>query len=505
MAPSFQLPFRGLGLSSNLSVHDVPQPWALLAAEPGLFDVVEYSAPLDLETARREASLFPVLWEARERVPVLLHPVHLNLYGPELETEAALASLDAHARAVGSAWVGNDVGWWHSHGQPFPGYLYLPPPLSEDGLADAVAHASHVQAHLSVPLVLENPLAGWRGGRLHVLDFMAELHRRTGCPLLLDVGHLFSAQLAAGLPPDTGLDGFPLEAVVEVHLAGGVVTRDGSGRGFYADDHTQPVREELFELLAALLPKLPSLRALIFEGDGHPADIAARTLRRLRSLWPVRAASPLTWPAQRPATGSFASQSAPWTLFDAAYGEGGGSDAETPGTSLDRDYRLAVLADVLDRGWPLSRLLLAGSREALSAFAASAQFRTHFQQGRALELAFGAWARAEVRARPDAAALGALAFDSWAQALASGPTRGSFPVNLGEALFAARALRCHLGARAWASGFLDTSGLAGLAQVVARAAPEPWPVRAVWESGRLGIYPAKGRNMEAQAENGDAL
>jgi uncharacterized protein (UPF0276 family) len=501
---SFQLPFRGLGLSSNLSLHDVPQPWALLAAEPGLFDVVEYSAPLDLERARREASLFAVLWEARDRVPVLFHPVHLNLYGPELESEEALASLDGHARAVGSAWVGNDVGWWHSQGQPLPGYLYLPPPLSAAGLADAVAHASHVQAHLSVPLVLENPLAVWRRGSLHVLDFMAELHRRTGCLLLLDVGHLFSAQLAAGLPLDTGLDDFPLEAVVEVHLAGGVVTRGATGEGFYADDHTQPVREELFGLLEALLPKLTSLRALVFEGDGHPADIAALTLRRLRALWPLRAAPPLPWPARPPTPVSFVSQSAPWRLFDAAYGEGRAADEGTEGLALDRDYRLAVLADVLDGHWPLSRLLLAGSREALSAFAASAQFRTHFEQGRALELAFGAWARAEVRARPDAAGLGALAFDSWAQGLASGATRGSFPVDLGEALFALRALRRHLGARAWASGALDTTGLEGLAQVVARAAPHPWPVRAVWEAGRLRIYPEKGRNMEARAENGDA-
>ena len=127
------LPFRGLGLSSNLSVLDVPQPWALLQAEPGLFDVVEYSAPLELGQARREASLFPTLWEARERVPVLFHPVHLNLYGPELEAKEALANLDAHARAVGSAWVGNDVGWWHSGGEPLPGYLYLPPPLSPAG------------------------------------------------------------------------------------------------------------------------------------------------------------------------------------------------------------------------------------------------------------------------------------------------------------------------------------------------------------------------------------
>jgi uncharacterized protein len=486
------LPFRGLGLSSNLSVHDVAQPWALLEAEPGLFDVVEYSAPLELSQARREASLFATLWEARERLPVLFHPVHLNLYGPELEDEEALASLDAHARAVGSAWVGNDVGWWHSRGQPFPGYLYLPPPLSSEGLADAAAHASHVQAHLSVPLVLENPVAVWRRGGLHVLDFMAELHRRTGCPLLLDLGHLYSAQLAGGLSLTAGLDGFPLEAVVEVHLAGGVVTRSASGRGYYADDHTQPVREELFTLLEGLLPRLSSLRALVFEGDGHPADIAARTLRRLRTLWPQRTAPPLPWALQRAAASPLVGDSAPWTLFGAAYGEvpGGVEDAE--GLALDRSYRLAVLADALDKEWPLSRLLLAGAQTSLAGFAASEQFRAHFETGRPLALAFGAWARVRVRERPEPAAVQALAFDSWAQALASGPRQGTFPLDLSEALFASRALRRHLGARAWAGGGVDMSGLEGLAQVVARAPARRWPVHAVWESGRLCVYPGEG-------------
>ncbi len=496
------LPFRGLGLSSNLSVQDVPQPWALLQAQPGLFDVVEYSAPLELAQARREASLFPVLWEARDTVPVLFHPVHLNLYGPELEDVSALAHLDAHAREVRSAWVGNDVGWWHRRGQPFPGYLYLPPPLTEEGLADAAVHAAHVQGHLSVPLVLENPVAGWRSGGLHVLDFMGALHQRTGCPLLLDLGHLLSAQLASGLPLDAGLDGFPLQAVVEVHLAGGVVTRSASGRGFYADDHTQPVREEVFGLLADLLPRLPSLRALVFEGDGHPPDIAAQTLRRLRALWPVRAGAALAWPGRASPGTARLGASAPWAQWQAAYGPWSEAVEDPEGLAADRHYRLAVLADALDRAWPLARLVLAGRREDLESFAASEEFRAQWDTGTPLLSAFGAWARARLRATPEPAGLGALAFDTWAQALAHGKGQGRFPVDLSEALFAARALRRHLGTRAWATGLLESSGLGGLAQVVARAPPGPWAVRAVWEGGRLGV--ASGGNVEARGENGDA-
>jgi uncharacterized protein (UPF0276 family) len=220
MAPSpesWTLPWRGLGLSSNLSAGDQPHPYRLLDEDPELFDFVEYSAPLSLAETKKHATLFPEMYRRLKEVPVLFHPVHLNLYGPVLESGEDIADLDAHARTVGSAWVGNDVGWWHSGGQPFPGYLYFTPPFTHEGLQDCAAHALHVQAGLSLPLTLENPAVFARRGEMHVLDFMARLQARTGLPLLLDLGHLFSYQLAAGLPLETGLDGFPFDRVIEIH------------------------------------------------------------------------------------------------------------------------------------------------------------------------------------------------------------------------------------------------------------------------------------------------
>jgi uncharacterized protein (UPF0276 family) len=490
-AAAWQLPWRGLGLSSNLDAGDAPHPYRLLAESPGLFDFVEYSAPLSLDETRAHASLFPEMWECRGEVPVLFHPVHLNLYGPELEPVKALADLDAHARAVGSAWVGNDIGWWHSGGQPFPGYLYVTPPFTEAGVRDSVAHALHVQSHLSVPLALENPAAFARRGELHVLDFMARVHARTGLPLLLDLGHLLSYQLAAGLPLEAGLDGFPLEHVIELHLAGGVITRR-QGRGYYVDDHTQPVREELFGLLESLLPRCPSLRAVTFEGDGHPLQVAALTLRRLRKLVPATPRPPLALtPVKAPAP-ALTRESEPWSLFETGYGaraEAAGGDAE--GARAETDFRLAVVAEALDRDWPVSRLLLAGTREGLCAFTTSREFRELFEgQGRSPGHAFAAWTRRQLRERPDEGAAAALSFETFLPGafmtrpppgpgpgqvgLAEDVRVGTFPVDLTELVFAAKSLRRHLTGRAWACEVLDVSGLEALAQVARRPAPGPW-------------------------------
>src|SRR5262249_39422277 len=183
-----------------------------------------------------------------------------------------------------SAGARRGPGGGRVHGQALPGYLYLPPAFSGAGLEVAVAHALHVASALSVPLALENPVVVQRNGPLHVLDFMGRLHARTGCPLVLDVGHLVAAQLASRLPLETGLDGFPFEAVIEVHVAGAVITRTPEGRGVYLDDHGQPLRSEVLALLAEVLPRCRALRALVFEGDGHPVGAARRTLATLRTM-----------------------------------------------------------------------------------------------------------------------------------------------------------------------------------------------------------------------------
>lgn len=496
---SAKLPWRGLGISSNLGTDDLPDVFRLRDTAPDAFDFVEYSAPLSLDEARREAGRFDELLARRDELPVVYHPVHLNLYGPEFESDERLAQLREHLREVGSPWVGNDVGWWHHRNVPFPGYLYIPPPFTEDGVRDAAEHALRIQEAIDVPLLLENPAIQARNGELHVLDFMARLHARTGLGLILDLGHLLSHQLSLGLAADDGLDGFPLDQVLEIHIAGGVVTRRGERR-FYVDDHTQPVREELFELLEQVLPRCTRLRALTFEGDGHPDDLALRTLRRLRTILQRFTPSECEAPTATAKPERAPLRTRPWELFDQVYAEKGA--IEDPfGMRAEADFRLAVLAEKIDRHFPLTRLLLAGKREQLAGFAGSDEFRSLFErEDRALPQVFAAWARARLRAEPDPAAEAALALETWANALlgrnveppqpgraglAEDVRLGRFAVDLTELIHARHALERHLQGRAWASGLLEQTGFESLRQTARRAAQGPWNVAVRW--GRRGL------------------
>ncbi|PZR15533.1 MAG: hypothetical protein DI536_08780 [Archangium gephyra] len=461
------LPVLGLGLSSNAQTADFPRPYALLDAQPGLYDYVEYSAPLDIDVARAEATLFPEMEKRRADVPLVYHPVHINLWGPELEDAERLAACAAHVEAVGSPWVSNDVGWWHHRGQALPGYLYLSPPLSAEGVEQCVAHAVHVKNAMPVPMLLENPTVMTARGALHVLDFMEKLSTASACDVLLDVGHLFSHQLARGLSLTEGLDSFPWERVRQLHIAGGVVKGQT-----YLDDHPQPIRDEVWALFADVLKRCSRLCAVTYEGDGHPDVVAVANLKKLRGLHLPSPRALAEGQARAPELPSTAlTATGVWALLDQTLRE----------PSPELDFRLTVLAEALDREVPISRRAVAPSADQLRHY----PLREWLEHGaRPLADHFLAWAMKESR-RPELAGADALvSLELWArttharaQRATPGPVDATFPMNLTEALHAFHALSRH------------DAGWDGLLQCARRATPGPWRLRLSARGASVHIDP----------------
>jgi hypothetical protein len=294
--------------------------------------------------------------------------------------------------------VSNDVAWWHSAGRLWPGYQYVAPPFSARGIEDCVAHARHVQSAIAVPLLLENPAVIARRGEMHVLEFMAELHARTGCMLLLDLGHLISFQLTAGVALETGLDAFPLDAVQEIHVAGGMIASRGERR-FYFDAHAEPVREELFGLLAEILPRCTRLRAITYEADGHAEEMAAVNLGRLRRIIDAHGGAEdlptRTSTSASASTGASLSGEA-WAIAAHAYA---GTGPDPDGSAVERDYRVAILAAEIDRRFPRTRARVAPD---LSEFARSDELLSGFRApGRSVIDSFSRWARRRMMEQPD--------------------------------------------------------------------------------------------------------
>ena len=112
-------------------------------------------------------------------------------------------------------------------------------------------------------------------------EFFHRLVDATGCRLLLDLSNLLFNARNFGFDPRQRLDEYPLEAVVQVHLAGGEPCA-----GFWVDSHANPVEDASFELLSALRSKAP-VRAIVIERDGRLPTLAdlVSEARQAERIW----------------------------------------------------------------------------------------------------------------------------------------------------------------------------------------------------------------------------
>ena len=99
---------------------------------------------------------------------------------------------------------------------------FVAPILTEASLAEAVQRVLEVRSAVHAPLLLEPPPATFRMGPMSMFEWLGKLAEQTDCGLLLDSGHILSHQLVEG---QRGLDLLPLDRVVEVHIAGGILSQ----------------------------------------------------------------------------------------------------------------------------------------------------------------------------------------------------------------------------------------------------------------------------------------
>jgi uncharacterized protein (UPF0276 family) len=132
-----------------------------------------------------------------------------------------------------------------------------------------VSRVSEVQAALGRQMLIENvssylqfahsPIDEW--------DFLAELARRSGCGLLLDVNNIYVSAMNHGFDALRFIHGIPRDSVKEMHLAGHSLHTVG-GREIRIDTHDAPVCDAVWSLYSAALERFGPVPTLI-EWDSH--------------------------------------------------------------------------------------------------------------------------------------------------------------------------------------------------------------------------------------------
>jgi uncharacterized protein (UPF0276 family) len=204
----------------------------------------------------------------RERYPLSLHGVGLSIGGPRPLDRAHLKRLAALRRRYEPGLFSEHLAW-SSHDAGFLDDL-LPLPLTRETLGVVCDHIDETQEAVG-RMLLENPATYVRFAEsdMHETEFLAEIVRRTGCGLLLDVNNVEVQAGNHGFSAQAYLDYFPLGAVEEIHLAG--YADAPADPGLRIDAHDSPVRPRVWALYASVVARIGPKPTLI-EWDNDVPD-----------------------------------------------------------------------------------------------------------------------------------------------------------------------------------------------------------------------------------------
>jgi uncharacterized protein (UPF0276 family) len=224
--------------------------------------------------ARTETYLVPGgkplhdLMRVRERYPVTLHGVALNIGSTAPLDLEYLAQVQALASHLEPAWVSDHLAWTGVSGKNL--HELLPLPFTEEALTHVVSRVRTVQDILRRRLVLENvsSYVTFRDSRMAEWEFLRAVAEESDCLILLDVNGVYVNSVNHDFDAHDFLNGLPVERVQQMHLAGHERHAD-----YLIDTHDQPVSEDVWTLYAAALKRFGRVTTTI-ERDANLPPLA---------------------------------------------------------------------------------------------------------------------------------------------------------------------------------------------------------------------------------------
>lgn len=257
-------------MSRQLGIKDHIPPRVGVGLKPEFCDVILKTLPeigfLEIHAENYMGAGGPphrYLGEIRRHYPLSLHGVGLSVGGPGPLNREHLSRLARLARRYTPGLFSEHLAW-STHESSFFNDL-LPVPYTAETLDRVCEHIEQVQDVLARQMLLENPSTylSFAESTYSELDFIAEVVRRTGCGLLLDINNVYVTSINHDLDPKSYIENFPLTHVREVHLAGHASEVDEEGRPVLIDTHDRPVDELVWALFAYAIERLGPTPTLI--------------------------------------------------------------------------------------------------------------------------------------------------------------------------------------------------------------------------------------------------
>ena len=236
-------------------------------ADPGPVEWLEVHAENYMGDGGRPLAQIKAL---SEKFAISAHGVGLSIGGEGPLDPAHLKRLKHLCDWLNPASFSEHLAW-SSHGVYFNDLLPLP--YTEDTVTRVSDHISEVQNTLGRQMLLENPSSymWFDDSTYSEVDFLAEVVKRTGCGLLLDVNNVFISATNLKMGARDYIDAYPTEHVGELHLGGHDADTDDAGDLLLIDSHGREVADPVWELYTYTLAQTGPTPTLI-EWDNDVPD-----------------------------------------------------------------------------------------------------------------------------------------------------------------------------------------------------------------------------------------
>ncbi|MCX5741376.1 MAG: DUF692 domain-containing protein [Proteobacteria bacterium] len=207
--------------------------------EVGFFEIITENF-LDAPQPMRQ------LARIRERYPVVLHGVSLNLLGHAALDEAYLDRVCRLADEVDAPFVTDHLCWTGAHGLSH--HDLLPTPYTDDLVELAAERAHAVQRRLGRPFGLENlsSYVEFRESTMTEWEFYTRVVEQAGCWFMFDLNNIYVSSVNHGFDAHTYISSIDFTRVLQTHLAGHTRQPDG----VIVDTHDRPICDEVWALYA---------------------------------------------------------------------------------------------------------------------------------------------------------------------------------------------------------------------------------------------------------------
>lgn len=204
------------------------------------------------------------LEDVRRHYPVAMHGVSMSIGRTDGLDRDYLARLKRLADRIQPVVISDHLCWTGIDGHNM--HDLLPLPYTEEALEVVCRNVDQAQEALGRTMLFENPSSyvSFPESALSEWEFLAEMARRTGCNLLLDINNVYVSARNHSFDAEAFLAGLPADHVQQIHLAGHTPGE------ILIDTHDREVCEDVWQLYARAVTRFGNVATMIERDDNIP-------------------------------------------------------------------------------------------------------------------------------------------------------------------------------------------------------------------------------------------